>query len=121
MVFYPTELTKAIKGKCQGSVNRGQEGGLPSVGWHRGFDAIRAGAGLAFLTSNFGHLNFGIEASAYSTKPTTTMRFPFKIPEQREFDAVGFGLNAVDHLIVVPEYPAFDTKMRLLEHKQSAG
>ena len=49
------------------------------------------------------------------------MRFPFKIPEQREFDAVGFGLNAVDHLIVVPEYPAFDTKMRLIEHKQSAG
>ncbi|HEX5834442.1 MAG TPA: carbohydrate kinase family protein, partial [Pyrinomonadaceae bacterium] len=34
---------------------------------------------------------------------------------------VGFGLNAVDHLIVVPEYPAFDTKMHLLEHKQSAG
>jgi sugar/nucleoside kinase (ribokinase family) len=30
-------------------------------------------------------------------------------------------LNAVDHLIVVPEYPAFDTKVRLLEHKQSAG
>jgi sugar/nucleoside kinase (ribokinase family) len=34
---------------------------------------------------------------------------------------VGFGLNAVDHLIVVPEYPAFDTKVRLLEHKESAG
>jgi sulfofructose kinase len=49
------------------------------------------------------------------------MRFPFPIPEPREFDAVGFGLNAVDHLIVVPEYPAFDVKMRLLEHKQSAG
>ena len=37
------------------------------------------------------------------------------------FDAVGFGLNEVDHLIVVPEYPAFDTKLRLLEHKQAAG
>src|SRR5713226_127337 len=49
------------------------------------------------------------------------MRFPFSIPEPRNFDAVGFGLNAVDHLIVVPEYPAFDVKMRLLEHKQSAG
>ncbi len=35
--------------------------------------------------------------------------------------AVGFGLNAVDHLIVVPEYPAFDTKIRLISHKQSAG
>ena len=49
------------------------------------------------------------------------MRFPFKVPAGKPFDAVGFGLNAVDHLIVVPEYPAFDTKMRLLEHKQSAG
>lgn len=49
------------------------------------------------------------------------MRFPFEVPVAREFDAVGFGLNAVDHLIVVPEYPAFDAKMRLLEHKQTAG
>jgi sulfofructose kinase len=49
------------------------------------------------------------------------MRFPFSLPVKCEFDAVGFGLNAVDHLIVVPEYPAFDTKVRLLEHKQTAG
>src|SRR5689334_11455984 len=49
------------------------------------------------------------------------MDLPFKLPANKRFDAVGFGLNAVDHLIVVPEYPAFDTKMRLIEHKQSAG
>lgn len=49
------------------------------------------------------------------------MNFPIKPPSNKLFDAVGFGLNAVDHLIVVPEYPAFDTKMRLIEHKQSAG
>lgn len=49
------------------------------------------------------------------------MRFPLTLPEDKPFDAAGFGLNAVDHLIVVPEYPAFDTKMRLLDHKQSAG
>ncbi len=49
------------------------------------------------------------------------MRFPFNLPSGREFDAVGFGLNAVDHLIVVPEYPAFDTKVRLAEHVQAAG
>jgi sugar/nucleoside kinase (ribokinase family) len=49
------------------------------------------------------------------------MNFPFTLSTQREFDAVGFGLNAVDHLIVVPEYPAFDTKVRLLEHKRVAG
>ncbi len=49
------------------------------------------------------------------------MQFPLKLPANKRFDAVGFGLNAVDHLIVVPEYPAFDTKMRLLDHRQSAG
>jgi len=49
------------------------------------------------------------------------MKFPIEPPANKPFDAVGFGLNAVDHLIVVPEYPAFDTKMRLVEHKQSAG
>ncbi len=49
------------------------------------------------------------------------MRFPFSLPPEKQFDAVGFGLNAVDHLIVVPEYPAFDTKTRLLEHIQAAG
>jgi len=49
------------------------------------------------------------------------MRFPLHLPTGKPFAAVGFGLNAVDHLIVVPEYPAFDTKMRLLDHKLSAG
>jgi sulfofructose kinase len=49
------------------------------------------------------------------------MNFPFVLPVGRPFDAVGFGLNAVDHLIVVPEYPAFDSKLRFLEHKQAAG
>lgn len=49
------------------------------------------------------------------------MRFPFIVPEKRDFDAVGFGLNAVDHLIVVPEYPAFDTKVRFTGYETSAG
>jgi sugar/nucleoside kinase (ribokinase family) len=49
------------------------------------------------------------------------MHFPLTLPAEKPFAAVGFGLNAVDHLIVVPEYPAFDTKIRLLDHKQSAG
>ncbi|HET9479959.1 MAG TPA: PfkB family carbohydrate kinase [Pyrinomonadaceae bacterium] len=49
------------------------------------------------------------------------MKFPIEARANKRFDAVGFGLNAVDHLIVVPEYPAFDTKIRLLAHKQSAG
>jgi sulfofructose kinase len=49
------------------------------------------------------------------------VHFPFKLAGAREFDAVGFGLNAVDHLVVVPTYPAFDTKMRFREHVQAAG
>jgi sugar/nucleoside kinase (ribokinase family) len=49
------------------------------------------------------------------------MRFPFDIPRQKDFDAVGFGLNAVDHLIVVPAYPAFDTKVRFIAYEKSAG
>ena len=49
------------------------------------------------------------------------MHFPFKLSAEKEFDAVGFGLNAVDHLVVVPAYPSFDTKTRLIEHVQAAG
>jgi sulfofructose kinase len=49
------------------------------------------------------------------------MRFPFQLASDKPFDAVGFGLNAVDHLVVVPHYPAFDTKTRLLQHVQAAG
>src|SRR5215813_3894365 len=49
------------------------------------------------------------------------MRLPFTLPGNKEFDAVGFGLNAVDHLIVAPQYPAFDTKVRFLEYERSAG
>jgi len=49
------------------------------------------------------------------------MQLPFRLPSQKDFDAVGFGLNAVDHLIVVPEYPQFDTKIRFTDHQQSAG
>jgi len=49
------------------------------------------------------------------------VRIPFQVPKQKDFDAVGFGLNAVDHLIVVPEYPAFDSKVRFTEYEKSAG
>jgi sulfofructose kinase len=49
------------------------------------------------------------------------MHLPFSIVKKKDFDVIGFGLNAVDHLIVVPEYPAFDTKNRLTEYERSAG
>jgi sulfofructose kinase len=49
------------------------------------------------------------------------MHLPFSLLSERDFDAAGFGLNAVDHLIVVPEYPAFDTKTRFTHYQKSAG
>jgi sugar/nucleoside kinase (ribokinase family) len=49
------------------------------------------------------------------------MQFPFNIPVEKEFDAAGFGVNAVDHLIVVPEYPQSDFKTRMIKYRQGAG
>lgn len=49
------------------------------------------------------------------------MQFPFKILSDKEFDAVGFGTNAVDYLIVVPEYPNFNSKTELTNYYQLAG
>lgn len=49
------------------------------------------------------------------------MQFPFKLSADKEFDAVGFGTNAVDYLIVVPEYPNFNSKIELTKYHQLAG
>jgi sugar/nucleoside kinase (ribokinase family) len=49
------------------------------------------------------------------------MKIPIKLPPKVEFDCVGFGLNAVDHLIVVSGYPAFDTKVRFNAYEKAAG
>ena len=49
------------------------------------------------------------------------MQFPFKISENKEFDAVGFGTNAVDYLITVPQYPQFNSKIELKDYQQLAG
>lgn len=49
------------------------------------------------------------------------MQFPFKLPENKEFDVVGFGTNAVDYLIIVPEYPSFNSKIELTDYVQAAG
>jgi sugar/nucleoside kinase (ribokinase family) len=49
------------------------------------------------------------------------MKIPFRLPEKRQFDVVGFGTNAVDYLIVVPEYPAFNSKIQLSGYVQAAG
>lgn len=49
------------------------------------------------------------------------MRFPLPIPEKRDFDVVGFGTNAVDHLVTVPRYPEYDSKIKLESYVQAAG
>ena len=49
------------------------------------------------------------------------MQFPFKLPKRRDLDVVGFGTNAVDFLIQVPEYPAFNSKIELTNYIQAAG
>ncbi len=49
------------------------------------------------------------------------MEFTFKLLTDTEFDVVGFGTNAVDHLICVPEYPVFDSKVELSSYSMQAG
>ena len=49
------------------------------------------------------------------------MKFPFELAVDKEFEVVGFGTNAVDYLIQVPEYPAFASKIELSEYVQLAG
>ena len=50
-----------------------------------------------------------------------SVQFPFTLASGKQFDAAGFGVNAVDHLLVVPEFPDPDTKTRLVRHQQGAG
>jgi sugar/nucleoside kinase (ribokinase family) len=49
------------------------------------------------------------------------MDFGIEIPGDKPFDAVALGLNAVDHLIVVPHYPEFNSKIPYLSHTLAAG
>jgi len=49
------------------------------------------------------------------------MNFPFSVRNRTLFDVVGFGTNAVDHLIYVPEYPRFNSKIKLNDHLRQAG
>ena len=49
------------------------------------------------------------------------MRFLFHIFPENDFDVVGFGTNAVDYLIRVPEYPAYNSKLELTDYSMAAG
>jgi sulfofructose kinase len=49
------------------------------------------------------------------------MDFGIKLPSDKPFDAVALGLNAVDHLIVVPHYPEFNSKISFISHTLAPG
>ena len=49
------------------------------------------------------------------------MKFPFQLPAANDFDVVGFGTNAIDYLIRVPEYPAYNSKLELTDYSIAAG
>lgn len=49
------------------------------------------------------------------------MNFPFQLHPDRTFDVAGFGTNAVDFLISVPEYPPFNSKVELSDYLQAPG
>ena len=49
------------------------------------------------------------------------MEFGIEIPTGKPFDAVALGLNAIDHLIVVPHYPEFNSKVSFISHTTGPG
>jgi sulfofructose kinase len=49
------------------------------------------------------------------------MKFPFQLSATADIDVVGFGANAVDHLIQVPEYPRFDSKIEFAHYQKEPG
>ena len=49
------------------------------------------------------------------------MRFNFPFPEDKPFEVVGMGLNSVDFIGVVPEFPSINSKMKLLRFSKQGG
>ncbi len=49
------------------------------------------------------------------------MRFHLSFPKDKPFDVVGMGLNSVDFLTVVPEFPAPNSKMKMLQFSKQGG
>jgi sugar/nucleoside kinase (ribokinase family) len=49
------------------------------------------------------------------------MRFNFSFPKDKPIDVVGMGLNSVDFIVVVPEFPTFNSKMKILRFSKQGG
>jgi sugar/nucleoside kinase (ribokinase family) len=49
------------------------------------------------------------------------MRFNLAFPKDKLFDVVGMGLNSVDFLCITPEFPKFNSKMKMLQFSRQGG
>ncbi len=49
------------------------------------------------------------------------MRFNLPLPTDKPFDVVGMGLNSVDFLSLVPEFPTLNSKMEILRFSKQGG
>ena len=49
------------------------------------------------------------------------MRFDLPFPQDKPFEVVGMGLNSVDFLTVVPQFPEFNSKMRIRQFSKQGG
>ena len=56
-----------------------------------------------------------------NVKPRAPFLTGFDFSATKPFDVVGFGLNAVDHLCVVPHFPGYDSKLRMIDFSQQGG
>jgi len=49
------------------------------------------------------------------------MRFNHSFPKNKPFEVVGMGLNSVDFLSLVPEFPTLNSKMKMLQFSKQGG
>ncbi len=49
------------------------------------------------------------------------MRFNLSYPEDQSFDVVGMGLNSVDFLTIIPQFPEPNAKMRIRQFSKQGG
>ena len=61
------------------------------------------------------------EKNVKERKPRAHFLTGFDFSSTKPFDVVGLGLNAVDHLCVVPHFPRYDSKLRMLDFSQQGG
>jgi len=49
------------------------------------------------------------------------MNFKLNLPRNKPFQVVGMGLNAVDHLLLLPHFPRFNSKLKVLGSSVCGG